>query len=322
MLSRRNLLLAASTALAAPGIARAQTFPQRQIRIVVPFTPGGSPDVLARLLVDEAGRRWPVGAVAENRAGAGGNLAAEAVARAAPDGHTLLLMSNNIVAVNPHVGRMPIDPLTELVPVALLARSPLVIAVNPDQPVRDLAGLVALARAQPGAVTYASAGVGSPHHLAMALLAHMTGVQMTHVPYRGTTPGLTDLVAGRVTAMATPYGTALPMINDRRIRPLAAAGARRIGGLPDLPTAAEAGVAGYETDTWLSLVAPRGTPAPVLAALESAALETMATPRARETLDRQGIELDAAGAAALGALMRRDFDRWGAVIRAAGIREE
>jgi tripartite-type tricarboxylate transporter receptor subunit TctC len=319
---RRRLLLAAPAALALPRPAAAQAFPQRQIRIVVPFTPGGSPDVVARIIADEATRRWPAGTVAENRAGAGGNLAAEHVARAAPDGHTLLLMSNNIVAVNPHVGRMPIDPLTELVPIALLARAPLVIVVNPDQPVRDLAGLVEMAKARPGAVTYASAGVGSPHHLAMALLAHMTGVQMTHVPYRGTAPALTDVVAGRITAMATPYGTALPMIQDRRVRPLAAAGARRIGGLPDLPTAAETGIAGYETDTWLALAAPRGTPAPVISALESLSLETMATPRSRETLERQGIELDAQDAAALGALMRRDHERWGAVIRAAGIREE
>ena len=319
----RRLLLAAPALLGAPLPGRAQAaFPQRQIRIVVPFTPGGSPDVVARLLAEEMGRRWHLGAVAENRAGAGGNLGAEAVARSAPDGHTLLLMSNNIVAVNPHIGRRPFDPLTDRVPVALLARSPLVIVVNPEQPVNDLAGLIATARAQPGAVTYASAGNGSPHHLAMALLAQMTGVTMTHVPYRGTAPALTDVVGGRVMAMATPYGTALPMISDRRVRPLAAAGARRLPGMPDLPTVAEAGVPGYETDTWLSLVAPRGTPTAVIAALEAVALETMALPRTRETLDRQGIELDAAGAAALGDLMRRDHARWGAVIRTAGIREE
>jgi tripartite-type tricarboxylate transporter receptor subunit TctC len=288
----------------------------------VPFTPGGSPDVLARLIADEAGRRWPTGAVAENRAGAGGNLAAEAVARATPDGHTLLLMSNNIVAVNPHVSRMPIDPLTDLVPIALLARSPLVIVVNPEQPVNDLAGLIAMARANPGAVTYASAGNGSPHHLAMALLGHMANIQMTHVPYRGTAPGLTDVVAGRVIAMATPFGTALPMIQDRRVRPLAAAGARRLPWMPDLPTAAEAALPGYETDTWLSLVAPRGTPAAIVATLETLALETMAMPRTKELLDRQGIEMDAANAQTLGALMQRDHARWGEVIRAAGIRAE
>jgi tripartite-type tricarboxylate transporter receptor subunit TctC len=317
---RRRLLLAT---LALPGVARAQApFPQRQIRILVPFTPGGSPDVLARLVAEEGTRRWPQGVVVESRPGAGGNLAAEAVARATPDGYTLLLMSNNIVAVNPFVGRMPIDPLTELAPIALLARSPLVIVVNPDQPVADLAALIALARARPGFVTYASAGNGSPHHLAMALLAQMTGVEMTHVPYRGTAPALTDVVGGRVVAMATPFGTALPMIQDRRVRPLAAAGARRLPWLPDLPTAAEAGVPGYETDTWLSLAAPRGTPPAVIAALEQLALETMALPRTREQLDRQGIELDAADAQALAALMRRDHARWGAVIRAANIRDD
>jgi tripartite-type tricarboxylate transporter receptor subunit TctC len=304
----------------APFAARAQgAFPQRQIRIIVPFTPGGSPDVMARLLAEEFARRWGQQAVAENRAGAGGNIAAEAVARGAPDGHTLLLLSNNIVAVNPHLGQVPFDPLNDFTPLALLARSPLAIVVGPDSPVRDVAGLLALARAQNGQLAYSSAGVGSPHHLAMALLTSMGGIEMIHVPFRGTAPALTEVVAGRVAAMATPVGTALPLIREGRVRPIAAAGARRVADLPDLPTVGETALPGYETDTWLALVGPRGLPEPVARALSEAALATMARPETREQLLRLGIELDAAPPAELAALIRRDHARWGDVIRRAGI---
>jgi tripartite-type tricarboxylate transporter receptor subunit TctC len=303
-----------------PFAAQAQgTFPQRQIRILVPFTPGGSPDVLARLLAEDFARAWGQQAVAENRAGAGGNIAAEATARAPADGHTLLLMSNNIVAVNPHLGTVSFDPLNDFTPLALLARSPLAIVVSPDSPVRDVAGLLRLARERPGQLAYSSAGVGSPHHLAMALLTAMGGVEMIHVPFRGTAPALTEVVAGRVAALASPVGTALPLIRDGRVRPIAAAGARRLADLPDVPTVAESALPGYETDTWLALVGPRGLSPAVTRALSEAALATMAKPETREQLLRLGIEPDPAPPAALAELIRRDHARWGDVIRRAGI---
>lgn len=316
MITRRLLPLLATPALAQPA------FPLRPPRIIVPFTPGGSPDVVARLLADESARRWPHAAVVENRPGAGGNIAAELVARAAPDGHTILLMSNNIVAVNPHVGRMPIDPLTELVPVALLARSPLVFLVGADAPPRDLPGLIALARAQPGQVAYASAGNGSPHHLAMALLCRQAGVEMTHVPYRGTGPALADVVGGRVMAMASPFGTALPLIQAGRVRPLAWAGAERLAWMPELPTAAEAALPGFDANTWLALAVARGTPAGAIEAIAALALPLMGAPATAAQLDRQGIQAAPADAAALGALWQRDFAEWGAVVREARITAE
>ncbi len=325
MITRRALPLLGLPFLAAPARAQAPgaaTWPQRPPRIIVPFTPGGSPDVLARLLADESSRRWPHTIVVENRPGAGGNIAADFVARSAPDGHTILLMSNNIVSVNPHISRMAFDPLTDLVPVALLARSPLVILVNQASPVQDMAGLIALARAQPGAVTYASAGNGSPHHLAMALLASRAAIELTHVPYRGTGPALTDLVGGRVVAMASPYGTALPLIQDRRVRPLAWAGASRLPWLPDLPTVSEAVLPGFDANTWLALAVPRGTPATVIATLTELAVSTIESPRVREQLDRQGIVAEAAGADVLGAMWQRENAEWGAVIREARITGE
>jgi tripartite-type tricarboxylate transporter receptor subunit TctC len=320
-LCRRTLPLLGALALARPGSAQA-AFPSRAPRILVPFTPGGSPDVVSRMLADESGRRWPYAMVVENRPGAGGNIAAEAVARATPDGHTLLLMTNNIVAVNPFVSRMPIDPLTDLVPVALLARSPLVLLVAPESPIRDLPALIAAARAEPGRLAYASAGIGSPHHLAMALLARRAGIEMTHVPYRGTAPGLADLVGGRVAAMASPVGTALPLIQDGRLRPLAAAGVQRLPWLPEVPTVAEAALPGYDANTWLALAAPRGTPQAALAALLELCEAVMVNPRNREILDRQGIVPDFAGPDVLRDLARSDHAIWGQVIREAGITAE
>ena len=308
MIARRALpllVLAAGAARAQPG------FPMRPPRFIVPFTPGGAPDLVARMLAEESGRRWPHAIVVESRPGAGGNIAAEAVARATPDGHTLLLMSNNIVAVNPHIGRMSFAPLTDLVPVALLARSPLVLVVGADSPVRDIQGLVAAARAQPRRLAYASAGNGSPHHLAMALLCQRAGVEMTHVPYRGTIPGLTDLVAGRVAAMASPFGTALPLIAEGRLRPIAAAAITRLPWLPDLPTVAESGLPGFDANTWLALAAPRGTPATLVSSLAGFAMDTMESPRVWDALDRGGNQAEAGSPAVLGALWRANHEEWG-----------
>ncbi|WP_043830495.1 Bug family tripartite tricarboxylate transporter substrate binding protein [Muricoccus aerilatus] len=319
MIARRGIGALTGLLLAArPGLSQ-PAFPMRPPRLIVPFTPGGAPDLVARTLAEESGRRWPHAVVVESRPGAGGNIAAEAVARAAPDGHTLLLMSNNIVAVNPHIGRMAIDPLTDLAPVALLARSPLVFVVGADSPVRDIGGLVAQARAAPRALAYASAGNGSPHHLAMALLCQRAGVEMTHVPYRGTIAGLTDLMGGRVAAMASPFGTARPLIEEGKLRPVAAAAITRLPWLPDLPTVAESGLPGFDANTWLALAAPRGTPAPIIGALADFAVATMDNPRVREALDRGGNEVRTAPPETLGALWRSDHAEWGAVIREARI---
>jgi len=318
MLSRRSLSLLPLLTL--PGIAAAQpAFPQRPPRIIVPFTPGGSLDVAARILAEESGKRWAHAAVVENRPGASGNIAAELVARAVPDGHIMLIVSNNMITMNPHIGPMAIDPLTDLVPVAMLAQSPFVIVVGAESPARDVAGLIALARARPGQVTYGSVGNGSPHHLAMAMLARMAGVEMTHVPYRGTPDALTDVAGGRVTAMASPFGPALGLIQGQRLRALAAAGAQRLPWLPDLPTVAESGLPGFDAGSWLALALPKGAPAPIVAFLAEFAISVMQDPRLRGSYDRQALQPDPMGPEATGALWRREHAAWGQVIRDAGI---
>ena len=315
MLSRR-----ATPLLALPGLAVAQAaFPQRPPRIIVPFTPGGSLDVAARILAEESGKRWPHAAVVENRPGASGNIAAEFVARAAPDGHVMLVVSNNMITMNPHIGPMSIDPLTDLVPVAMLAQSPFVLVTGADAPVRDIAGLIALARARPGEVSYGSVGNGSPHHLAMAMLARMAGVEMTHVPYRGTPDALTDVASGRVTAMASPYGPTIGLLQGQRLRALAAASTQRLPWMPDLPTVAESGLPGFDFGSWLALALPRGAPPAIVALLAEFSMSVMRDPALRAAFDRQALQPDPMGPEATGALWRREHAVWAQVIRNAGI---
>ena len=315
MIARRHLPF-----LAAPALA--QAYPSRPIRLVVPFPPGGSLDVVARMMAEESTRRWPHPMVVENRTGAAGNIAAELVARAAPDGHTLIVVSNNMITMNPHVGPMPIDPLTDLVPVSMLAQSPLILVGAVDRPVRDLAGLLAAARPRPGQVTYASIGNGTPHHVAMAMLCRQAGVEMTHVPYRGTPEALADVAGGRVDAMVSPFGPAQPLIQGNRIRALAATGATRLPWMPDLPTVAESGIPGFDAGSWLALAAPRGTPAPIIATLAAFCAEALNDPRLKPMQDRQAVIADTLSPEATLAVWRREHAAWGLVIREARITAE
>jgi len=315
MIPRRLLPFLATPALA-------QGYPVRPVRLVVPFPPGGSLDVVARMLAEETTRRWPHPMVVENRTGAAGNIGAELVARAAPDGHTLIIVSNNMITMNPHVARMAIDPLTDLVPVSMLAQSPLVLVGALDRPVRNLAELLAAARARPGALTYASIGNGTPHHVAMAMLCRRAGIEMTHVPYRGTPEALADVAGGRVDAMVSPFGPAQPLIQGSRIRALAATGAARLPWMPELPTVAEAGIEGFDAGSWLAMAAPRGTPAGIIATLATFSAEVLNDPRIKPMQDRQAVVADTMPPEATLALWQREHAAWGEVIRAARITAE
>lgn len=320
MIRRRHLpALLAAPLLARGALAQPAGFPQRPPRIIVPFTPGGSLDVAARMLAEESGRRWPFGAVVENRPGAAGNIGAELAARSAPDGHTMVVVSNNMITMNPHVGPMPIDPLTALAPVSMLAQSPFILVGATNVPAQDLPGLLAMARAQPGMLTYASIGNGTPHHVSMAMLCGMAGIAMTHVPYRGTPEGLSDVGGGRVTCMASPFGPALPLIQAGMVRPLAAMGATRLPWMPELPTVAESGLADFDAGSWLALAVPRGTPAATVGFLAEFCGSVMNDPKLRPAQDRVALVPDTMGPEETGALWRREHDAWGKVIRDARI---
>jgi tripartite-type tricarboxylate transporter receptor subunit TctC len=315
--TRRALLLAA---LAAPALGRAQGFPTRPLRIVVPFAPGGASDLVARVLAEPLGAALGQPVIVDNRPGAGGNLGAEVVVRAAPDGHTLLMGAPGALTVNPHLyANMPFDPARDLAPVSLVFTTDHLVVVNPGVPAGSLAEFIALARARPGAISYASAGIGATTHLFGELFRLRAGVELTHIPYRGSGPAVADLVGGTVQAMFDQLPSSIGHVQAGRLRALAVTGAARNALLPAVPTAAEAGLADYVVTSWNALLVPAGTPAPIIQRLAGLVAEALALPAVRERLAPLGADPAPTSPAALGALLREESRRWGQVVREAGI---
>jgi tripartite-type tricarboxylate transporter receptor subunit TctC len=259
-------LAAAAAFVARPGAAQGSGWvPDRPVRMVAPFPPGGASDLIARMLAEEIGGELGQPIVVENRAGAGGSVGTEAVVRARGDGATWLMGSQATHATNPALNRLSYDPIADLIAVAAVCGVPAVLVVHPSVPAKTVAELVALAKAQPDSLSYGSAGIGASTHLSGALFAHLAGIKVQHVPYRGTGPATQDLLAGRIQMMADTLPTALPHIQAGRLRALGVSTASRNEALPDVPTIAEAGVAGYEALNWYGVFAPQGTPAPAVA---------------------------------------------------------
>ena len=319
--SRRHVLAVAAGALALP--ARGQSFPARPLRIVVPFTPGGSSDVLARAIGTELGRSLGQPVVIENVPGAGGSLGAERVAKAAADGYTLLMGHIGTLAVNPALyPKLGYDPVRSFAPVAWVARVPNVLVVNASVPARDLKELVALAKSQPGRLAYGSGGNGSAAHTTMEYFKMQAGISLLHIPYRGTAPSVTDLLAGQVQALFTGVPALLPHIKAGKMRALAVSSPKRLAVLPEVPTVAESGVAGtrgFEADQWYGLVAPAGTPAEVVALLTRQVNEALASEEVRTRLATEGAEPTPATTQAFGALIAREIPRWDKVVKSARI---
>lgn len=319
MITRRAILLAP---LAAPALAQPWQ-PDRPIRLLVPFAPGGNADLVARLLAPGLAARLGQPVVVENRAGAGGSVGAEAVARSRPDGLTLLGGSNGPLTVNPVVqARLPYDPMVDFAPVGMAMRVPMVLAVGGGQPWRSVADVLAAARAQPGAIGLASSGVGSTTHLAIAALNARAGVEFLHVPYRSGGAILPDLVGGTIPGAMTEISIPLSVAREGRVRLLAVTSATRSAVAPEVPTMAEAGVAGLEMASFVGVLAPAGTPAPVLAALEEAMATTMADPALRSRFLEMGGEAAPAEqnrSAGFAAFLRAESAAMREAARAAGI---
>ena len=298
----------------------AQDFPRRPVRFVVPLPPGGSPDLMARTIATGLSGTWSQQIVVDNRPGAHHNLAAEIVAKSAPDGHTWLLTTDNILVVNPHVEKVPFDPFRDFAPVTQIAQLQFLLVVHPSVPAKSVQELVALAKAKPGALNYGSSGNGSPQHLGTAMLQHFAGIQMHHVPYKGAAPAINDLLPGRIQVWIGAANSLIPHIKDGRLRMLAAAGSKRSPLAPDAPTIAEAGYSGYALDIWLSVTMPAKSPSAIVAKVNADIAKVLNMPEVKARLAPQGIEVVTGTPQALSQLIRADYVRWGKIIKAAGIK--
>ena len=311
--------LAALAALAAMPAQAQPSLPDGPVTIVVPYTPGTGPDILARLVAPVLQARLGQAVVVENRAGASGNIGSQFVARAAPDGRTLMLQVNTFV-MNPSLFRqVPYDPVASFTPVARLTVGDLVLVVNPDIPAETPRAFAELARGRSGGLDYASPGNGTPQHLAMELFRLTAGVPMNHVPYRGSAPAIQDLIGRRVAAMVLPVHTAVPLARDGRVRMLAVGSARRVDAAPEVPTMAEAGFPEVEVDLWYALLGPAGMPAELVRRLNADLNAWLADPASSAALVAQGMVPTPAAPAELAELIRRDLGRWADVVRRAGI---
>ena len=325
--TRRSLVLAASAAAGGaliPGmrIAQAQeAWPAKPIRLVVPFPAGGTTDIIGRVVAGELGKAFGGSAIVENRAGAGGNIGSEAVARSAPDGYTLLVCTVGTHGINSSLySKLSFDPVKDFAPVTLLATVPNVLVVHPSVKANNVKELIALAKANPGRLNYASSGNGTSIHLSGELFKTMTGTFMTHIPYRGSAPAVADLLAGQVDLMFDNLPSALPHIKAGKLRALGVTSAARSAALPDVPTIAEAGVPGYEASSWFGLVAPAGTPAPIVAKLQQTIAKSFGNPQVRERLQGQGAEPVGNPPEAFARYIQDEIAKWAKVVKASGAR--
>ena len=318
-LFNRRAILVAFSAFLFCGSVTAQDYPSRPVKIVVPFPAGGSNDIIARIVAQKLGERTGQTFLIENRAGAGGNIGADAVATSEPDGHTLLLTAPPPLTINAALYKsLPYDPAKAFAPVALVASVPIVLMVHPSVEARNVGELVALAMAKPGTINFGSSGNGSTNHLAGELLKSMTGINIVHLPYRGAAPAMNDLIAGHIPMMFDNIPAVLPQVRAKTINAIAVAGNRRASALPDVPTVAESGVPGFEASAWFGLVAPAKTPAPILAKLESDVETVLKMPDVQKRFDELGAEPGAVSGANFGKFLANETTKWTKIIRESG----
>ena len=317
-------LLAGLVVLSATEAAFAQgDYPNRAIRMVVDTSPGGLTDILGRLAAEGLARELGRQVVVENKAGASGNVAIEFVVKSPPDGHTLMICAGGNLVIKPFLDHsLVFDPLVDLVPVFNVAEAPHILVVPAALPVKDLAGFIDYAKANPGKVYYGSAGTGSPPHLAADQFARLAGLQLVHVPYKGVGPALPDLIAGRLQIMSMSYGSARPYLKSGALKALAAGSKHRLGGLPDVPTAAEAGLPAWEMSAWFGVFAPKDTSVEIVRLLNGKLQAVIDDPKARQRLLEVGAEPLGGPAPAFAERVRADYRMWGQVVRESGIKME
>ena len=318
---RRIATAVLASVLLSAGTASAETnYPDRAVKIEVGYAAGGPLDVVARLIGDKLAQIWGKTVVVENVSGASGNIAADRVAKAVPDGYTLLLASNVNIAVNPKLYKnMPFDPVKDLAPITQVAYSPNILVVPNDLPVKSVQELVTYAKANPGKVSFASAGVGTTQHLAGELFKTIAKVDIQHVPYRGATPAITDLLGGRVSMFFGPPSSLLGLVKEGKVRALAVTSAQRFPAAPDLPTMIEAGYPGFVAVLSVGWMAPAGTPKDVIDSIYKDTAKALAAPDVRERLQKIGTEPMGTSPAEFAADIQREVPQWAEVIKAAGL---
>lgn len=310
-----------AAALATTGSAAAQNYPVRPIRIVVVSTPGGSVDTMARTVGPKLAERWGQQVLVDNRPGAGGTIAAELVAKAPPDGYTLIMGTVASFATNVSLRKsLPYDPVRDFAPISLVATQNLMLLIHPSVPAKSVKELVALAKRQPGNLSFASAGNGTGGHLSGELFKLLAGIDMLHVPYKGVAPALVDVVSGQVSMTFASIISAMPQVKNNRLRPLAVTGAQRSRAAKELPTMIEAGVQGYESATWYGLLAPAGTPADIVTKLNAEVVAILKSPEMFDRLSKEGADPVGNSPAEFSRHIQAEIEKWRKVIKAAGIR--
>jgi len=311
--------LALLTLVASAACAAADAYPDKPIRMIVPVPAGGTPDVVARMVAPGLSSALGQQLVVDNRGGAGGLIGAELAARATPDGYTLLLSSPGPLTILPHLQKkMAYDPLRDFVPIGLISVGPFLLITHPSVPAKSVKELIALARAEPGKLNYASAGNGAANHLAMELFKSMAGVEITHVPYKGAPQAVTDVLAGHMNMMFNSIAPVIQHIRAGRVRVLGIGSARRSPQLPDVPTIGEAGVPGYEAVSWFGLLAPANTPKPIVARLNRVLAEVVRKPETRVQFEAQGADPVGSSPEEFAALIRRESARYAKVVKSSG----
>jgi len=308
--------------LALPILVQAQTYPTGNIRLVVPYPPGGGTDILARAIAQRLNEAWNVPVIVDNRGGASGTIGTAVVAKSPADGHTLVVVPSAF-AVNPAIFKnLSYDSTRDLAPVTQLAESPLVLCVHPSFPTRSVKEFVAFIRARPDQIVYGSSGHGSPPQIATELFKLMTGTKMIHVPYKGAGPAVVDLLSGQIPIYFMNALSVVPHIRSHRVRPLGATSAKRFAALPDVPTIAEAGVPGYEYTNWYGVLAPGGTPPAVLAKLQSEISRILNLPELRDRLNNEGAVVVASTPPQFGAFLKTEMDKAAKIAKASGMKAD
>jgi tripartite-type tricarboxylate transporter receptor subunit TctC len=320
----RKLFIAATAALALGGTPAAQAqdnYPTRPVRVVIAFPPGGPTDFVGRLVTDKMSAELGQRVYIENRAGAAGTVGADNIAKADPDGYSLFLTTSGAVTIAPHIQSVPYDPLRDFAPVALVTKVTEVLVVTPKLGIKTVKELIALAKEKPGAVAFASTGIGSPPHLAQELLDVSAGVKFLHVPYRGAAPALTDLLGGQVQVLAADLPVLIAQIQAGALIPIGAAADKRDALLPDVPTLTEQGYPNTEASNWYALLAPAKTPPALIAKLNKAVIDALNDPEVHDKLVKAGATPVGGTPESLGAFMKSEYEKWGKVVAERGIKD-